>query len=293
MIDMSENPVRLLAPMRVKGEESLITHAEIRPLFAPEIAKLKQIMSGLPDDADKAFKFYHLIRNMCTLGVKSFLLDGVMPYSNSQFYVTKMQLLPSLDLAIRIALASRGRSLVISSYKCVDCGKHTFFDLDPRYPRGEAEKYRLHMLDYAKYYTPEYAEEPLGSLHHDFSEPYEIVAFDKKTTLVMQSIDFNAPNIGDYTQYSKTEGFAVGELISFFENITAINGESEAKTKEYKKAFGRDAIMRMPPGNFAEIVQKSEPYKAFAPFEYDCTHCGTTNRDRTLEPTNLFDFLTN
>jgi DNA-directed RNA polymerase subunit RPC12/RpoP len=292
-INATDTTVQLLIPLQIKQYEGTITHAELRPLYAPDIAKLKQLVQQLPRDADAAFRFYHMVRSVCNSGVKRFMLDGVLPIDNPQVIITKMQLIPVLDLAIRISFLTRGRSQIASSYKCTDCGKHTYFDLDPRYPMSNAEKFRRPMIDFAEHYTPTILESPLGPQTIEFPEPYHIVSYDSKHEADIKKILVEAPDIGDYTQYSKNDGFAVGEINAVYERILCINDLSAEETKKFKKDFSRDSIMKMPPHYYKDILKAIDPFKADAEFDYDCAHCGTANRGVTLEPTNLFEYLTN
>jgi uncharacterized protein CbrC (UPF0167 family) len=295
-IDFSGDVFRLLAPMEplpsMKDDNLKITHVQLRPLYAPDIAKMKQILASLPPDTDQAFKFYHVLRNMCMQGVIAFLAEGVVPVPNSSMLVAKLRLLPLLHISILLALLTKGRTLITSSYKCVDCGKHTIFDLDPLLPSDDVESYRRPMIDYAQHYSPEYLDAPVGIVTHEFTTPHVCTTHDGKEQISIKSISVLPPNIGDYTQYSREDGFAVGEITAIFENIVGINDFPESKSKELKKSIGREKMMRMNPAEYSKLIKKIEPYSAKAPFEFDCAHCGTTNRDRTLEPTNLFDFLT-
>lgn len=296
MIDVSTDKFQLLAPMEpppaLKSDNIPITHVQLRPLYAPDIAKLKQVLASLPPDTDQSFKFYHLLRGMCMQSVVSFLGEGVVPVQNSTMLVSKLRLLPLLHLSIITALLTRGRSLVTSSYKCVDCGKSTIFDIDPAIPTsGDIEPYRRPMLDYAKYYEPAYLDTIVQPVVHTFTTPFRVTTHDNQEVLI-ESITVVPPNIGDYTQYAKDDGFALGELTAIFHNIIAINGKSETESKALRQSIGKEKLMRMPPTEYSKLVREIEPYSAKAVFDYDCAHCGTTNRDRTLEPTNLFGFLT-
>ncbi len=296
MIDFSQDVFRLLAPMEpppaMKEDKLRITHAQLRPLYAPDIAKMKQVLASLPPDTDQSFKFYHILRNMCMNAVVSFMAEEVVPVPNSAMLIAKLRLLPLLHLAIIIALKTKGRSLITSSYKCVDCGKHTLFDLDPALPMDDVESYRRPMLDYAQYYAPAYLDDFIGVIRHDLATPHACTTHDNKETVVIKSLSIIPPNIGDYTQYSRDDGFAVGEITAIFEGIVGINDLGESESKALKKSIGKDKLFRLPPHEYRQLIKKLEPYSAKAEFSYDCAHCGTTNRDRTLEPTNLFDFLT-
>ena len=295
MLDFSTDVFRLLAPMEpapsMKDDKLRITHVQLRPLYAPDIAKMKQVLASLPPDTDQSFKFYHILRSMCMHSVVNFMAEGVVPVPNSAMLIAKLRLLPLVHVAIITALLTRGRTLITSSYKCTDCGKSTLFDLDPAVPMDKVEDYRRPMIDYAEHYTPIYLDEPIPPVVHTFASPLRLTNHENSEVIV-ESITVTPPNVGDYTQYSRDEGFAVGELAAIFNNIISINNKPESETRTLRQSIGKEKLMRMPPDEYSKLIRKLEPYSAKAEFDYDCSHCGTTNRGRTLEPTNLFGFLT-